>query len=95
MTEEEQKQLAKNLATKLRANPSYFDDVDDSLLVDFLLNYRNDELTNPEDIEEAKRELSENPRAKEIWKKFEQADQFAKSEEGQQFTEELIKKVFG
>lgn len=82
----------KQLAERLRSNPSLFEDVDDELLCEAMLLYVNDDLSEA-DTAEMEALIKSDDRAKEVLTRFRAADEYAASPEGQAATERLLSRV--
>lgn len=80
------------LADKLKANPSFFRDMDEALLGDIVFQYHEGELTGT-DAAEVEALLRTDPRAKLIQQRLEAADRFISSKEGSTRLDSLLDRV--
>ena len=81
-----------NLADHLSDNPSYFEDMDDSLLGDLIFHYHEGELPEAESAEVAAL-IATNPKAKVIHQRILEAGRYAASEPGKAWMESLPDRV--
>lgn len=76
------------LAAQLRANPSLFEEMDDSLLGELVFHYAEGEL-DADDAAEVAVLLQTDPKAKAIYQRIEAADRFTASPAGNAWLENL------
>lgn len=81
-------ELPNQLAAQLKANPLFFQDMDDALLSELVLRYEEGDLAT-DDAAEVESLLRTNAKAKAIRQRLQEADRFIASNEGRTWLDNL------